>query len=180
MRFRDEIARTGATTPLGYDLRANVGRSYRRGVEFDAAWLVTPTLDIGVTASASRNRIAEYRDAGSGGTYRNVEPILTPTFQAGHRVTWQVADGMRLSADGRCQGRSFLAPLGDTRLTAAAFYVLDGGIALALGGRTLSITGRNLLDRRAYPSGDVSGGAPRYFILAPRSVDLSVWIPLAG
>ena len=25
MRFRDEIARTGATTPLGYDIRANVG-----------------------------------------------------------------------------------------------------------------------------------------------------------
>lgn len=180
MQFRDEIARTGATTPLGYDLRANVGRSYRRGVELDASWLVAPTLDIGVTASMSRNRIEAYRDEGTGVTYRNVEPILTPAFQAGHRVTWRATGALRLSADGRYQGRTFLAPIGDVRLTTPAFYVLDGGIALELGDHTLSLTGRNLLDRRAYPSGDVSDGEPRYFILAPRSVDLSVRIPLAG
>jgi len=41
---------------------------------------------------------------------------------------------------------------------------------------TLSVHGRNLLERRAYPSGDVSGGVPRYFILAPRSVDLTLTI----
>ena len=41
--------------------------------------------------------------------------------------------------------------------------------------RALTIQGRNLLDRRAYPSGDVSGsGVPRYYILAPRSVDATV------
>ena len=43
MQFRDEIARTGATTPLGYDIRANVGRSYRRGVEVDALFALTRT-----------------------------------------------------------------------------------------------------------------------------------------
>ena len=32
MHLRDEIARTGATTPLGYDIRANVGKSYRREI----------------------------------------------------------------------------------------------------------------------------------------------------
>jgi hypothetical protein len=38
--------------------------------------------------------------------------------------------------------------------------------------------GRNLLDRRAYPTGDVSGsGVPRYIILAPRSVDVTVRLP---
>jgi len=179
MRFRDEIARTGATTPLGYDLRANVGRSYRRGAELDASWLVTPTVDIGVIASASRNRIEVYRDEGTGDTYRNVEPILTPAFQVGHRLTWQVTRPVRLHADGRYQGRTFLAPVGDARLTTPAFYVLDAGMTLDLGGRTLLLTGRNLLDRRAYPSGDVSGGEPRYFILAPRSVDLAVRLPLA-
>jgi iron complex outermembrane receptor protein len=177
MRFRDEIARTGATTPLGYDIRANVGRSYRRGVELDGAWAVSPALDVGLTAAVSRNRIASYTDEATQTTYANVEPILTPQFVGGHRLTWRAAPWLALTGDGRYQARSFLAPTGDARLTAPPFYVLDGGATLTLRGRTLLVAGRNLLDRRAYPSGDVSGGVPRYFILAPRSVDATVRVP---
>jgi iron complex outermembrane receptor protein len=176
MGFRDEIARTGATTPLGYDIRANVGRSYRRGVELDASWAVTPALDLGATAAVSRNRIAAYTDEATGRTYQDVEPILTPAFVGSHRLTWRVGPLLALTADGRYQARSFLAPTGDARLTAPPFYVLDGGASITIPGRrALQIQGRNLLDRRAYPSGDVSGGGvPRYYILAPRSVDATV------
>ena len=188
MRFRDEIARTGGTTPLGYDLRANVGRSYRRGVEADVQWAISPTVDVGLTAAASHNRIARYTDEATGTVYRDVEPILTPAFVGGHRATWRPASWLSLNADGRYQSRSFLAPTGDERLTAPAFYVLDGGVTLFANrgvdappwrnGLTVTVTGRNLLDRHAYPTGDVSGsGVPRYIILAPRSVDATVRIP---
>ena len=179
MRFRDEIARTGATTPLGYDLRANVGHSYRRGVELDATWTVAPALDVGATAAVSRDRIAEYRDEASGRTYHDVAPILTPAFLGGHRLTWRAAPWAVLTADGRYQARSFLAPTGDARLTAPPFYVLDGGVTLGTGARRVLVQSRNLLDRRAYPSGDVSGsGVPRYYILAPRSLDVTVRVGL--
>lgn len=175
MRFRDEIARTGATTPLGYDLRANVGKSYRRGLELDGSWLVTPAFDVGATVALNRSRIARYRDEATGAEYTDVPPILTPAFVGGHRLTWRATRGLTLTADGRYQSRSYLAPTGDARLTAPPFYVLDGGAALTFGGRTLAIQARNLLDRHAYPTGDVSGdGIPRYIILAPRSVDVTV------
>ena len=52
--------------------------------------------------------------------------------------------------------------------------MLDGGLRYEMGTTTLNVYGRNLLNRHAYPSGDVSGGVPRYFILAPASVDVSV------
>ncbi len=179
MRFRDEIARTGATTPLGYDIRANVGRSYRRGVELDGSWTVTSSLDLGMSAAVSRNRIVAYHDEASGMTFRDVDPILTPTVVASHRLTWHAAPRVSFTADGRYQGRTFLAPTGDDRLTTPGFYVLDGGVTIAVGGRTLLVQGRNLLDRRAYPSGDVSSdGEARYFILAPRSVDVTLRIRL--
>jgi iron complex outermembrane receptor protein len=188
MRFRDEIARTGATTPLGYDIRANVGRSYRRGIEADLQWSLSPEFDVGLTAATSRNRIASYRDEAAGTIYRDVEPILTPAFIGGHRATWRPASWLAINADGRYQSRSFLAPTGDDRLTAAAFYMLDGGLTF-LGDRasdatwwrnrlTVTVTARNLLDRHAYPTGDVSGdGVPRYIILAPRSADVTVRVP---
>ena len=177
MRFRDEIARTGATTPLGYDIRANVGKSYRRGVELDAAFALTSRLDYGTSLTVSRNRIESYTDEGTGITYRDVEPILTPAFLAVQQLTWRVSPRFSLTADSRYQGMSYLAPRGDTRLTSPAFHVLDGGVRYTTGAVTVAMYGRNLLDRRAYPSGDVSSdGTPRYFVLAPRSIDVTLRI----
>jgi iron complex outermembrane receptor protein len=175
MRFRDEIARTGATTPLGYDIRANVGRSYRRGLELDANIALAPRLDLGTSVTMSRNRIGAYRDEGTGITYRDVEPILTPAFLASQQLTWRASSRLTLTADSRYQGRSYLAPRGDERLTSPPFHVLDGGARFELGTTTLVVYGRNLLNRRAYPSGDVSSdGTPRYFILAPTSLDVTI------
>jgi iron complex outermembrane receptor protein len=178
MRFRDEIARTGATTPLGYDIRANVGRSYRRGIEVDASWSVTASVDAGASVAVSRNRIEAYVDEGTGTTYRDVDPILTPSFLASHRLTWRAVPWLTFTADGRYQGRTFLAPTGDPDLVTPPFYALDGAAVLEFGGRTVHVQGRNLLDRFALPSGDVSGGVARYFILAPRSLDVSIRLPL--
>jgi iron complex outermembrane recepter protein len=175
MRFRDEIARTGATTPLGYDIRANVGKSYRRGLELDATYSLTRALDYGTSLTLSRNRIEAYMDEGTGTTYRDVEPILTPAFLLSQQVTWRASPRLSLTADSRYQGLSYLAPRGDTRLTSPAFHVLDAGARYALGSATVAIYGRNLFNRRAYPSGDVaSDGTPRFFILAPRSFDITL------
>lgn len=175
MRFRDEIARTGATTPLGYDIRGNVGRSYRRGVELDAAYAISSAVDLRSSVTVSRNRIESFTDEGTGITYRDVEPVLTPAFLAYNQLTWRVTGTLTLTADSRYQGLSYLAPRGDERLTSPAFHALDAGARYVLGDLTVALYGRNLLNRRAYPSGDVSGeGTPRYFILAPRSVDVSL------
>jgi iron complex outermembrane receptor protein len=178
MRFRDEIARTGATTPLGYDIRANVGRSYRRGVEMEGAWTPVPSVEIAGAVATSRNRIRSYRDEAAGVTYRDVPPILTPGLLASHRITWRAAPWLVIGGDGRYQGRTFLAPTGNVAQTTPPFYVLDGTLTLSLGQRTLLVQGRNLLGRRAFPSGDVTAdGVARFFILAPRSVDVAVrWV----
>jgi iron complex outermembrane receptor protein len=177
MRFRDEIARTGATTPLGYDIRANVGRSYRRGVEVEALLSLSRSLDLASSMTVSRNRIEEYRDEQTSITYRDVEPILTPAFLVSQQLTWRATAALTLTADSRYQGSSYLAPTGDERLTSPAFHVLDAGVRYRFGSTTIGAYGRNLVNRRAFPSGDVgSDGEPRYFILAPRSLDLTVTI----
>ena len=175
MRFRDEIARTGATTPLGYDIRANVGKSYRRGIELDGVLALAPNLEYGTSLTVSRNRIDSYTDEGTGVTYRDVEPILTPALLLGQQLTWRATPRLSLTADSRYQGLSYLAPKGDERLTSPAFHVLDGGARYAFGSTTFAVYGRNLLNRPAYTSGDVSSdGTPRYFILAPRSLDVTL------
>jgi iron complex outermembrane receptor protein len=174
MEFRDEIALVGLTTPLGYDVRRNVGRSYRRGVELEATWTPTAPLTLATTAALSRNRIAAYRDEASDTEYRDVPTALTPSLVAGQQVSWRAARAVTLTADGRYQSRQYLDPTGDRARTAPAFFVLDGGTLFHVGRHELLVQGRNLLDRFALTSGDISSrGVPRYFVLAPRSLEVT-------
>ena len=175
MDFRDEIALTGLATPLGYDVRRNVGRSYRRGVEVEASWQPLPALALGGTAALSRNRVRTLGD----GTPTDVPTVLSPSLIAGQQLTWRVARPVSLTLDGRYQSRQYLDPTGDRVRTASAYYVLDGGARFMIGGQELLVQGRNLLDRLAYPSGNVSSrGVPRYFVLAPRSVEVTARLRL--
>src|SRR4029434_5357702 len=109
------------------------GRSCRRGIELETLFSLTRTLDLGASMTVSRNRIDSYTDEGTGITYTDVEPILTPTFLASQQLTWRASTRMTLTADSRYQGLSYLAPFGDDRLTSPAFFVLDGGIRYELG-----------------------------------------------
>lgn len=178
MRFHDEIALTGRTTPLGYDIRTNVPSSVRRGVEVEGRYAVTPALAVGGSFARSDNRIDVYRDEATGTSYFDVPPTLTPAVTSIQQVTWRAAPWLTLTGDGRYQGRQFLAPTGDPRLTTPPFFVLAGGATFRAAGRELLVEGRNLLDRRAYPSGDVSGdGVARYYILAPRNVAATLRLP---
>ncbi len=174
MEFRDEIALVGLTTPLGYDVRRNVGRSYRRGVELEAAWRPEGPLALATSAALSRNRIRTYRDEATGTEYRDVPTALTPSLVANQQATWRVGPALSLTIDGRYQSRQYLDPTGDLARSAPAFFVLDGGAVVRVGRHELLVQGRNLLDRFALTSGDVSSrGVPRYFILAPRHVEVN-------
>ena len=91
MEFRNEIASTGELSDIGLLLRRNVDRSYRRGIELDAAWQVAPALRSKTNANFSRNRIDEWTQffdvydvegnyVGSRPVhYEDVEPLLTPS-----------------------------------------------------------------------------------------------------
>lgn len=181
MRFRDEIALTGRTTPLGYGLRTNVPSSVRRGLELEGHYDVTSTFALGGSFARSHNRIARYTDEATGTVYADVRPTLTPDVASTQQLTWRAAPWLTLTGDGRYQGRTFLAPTGDARLTTPPFFVLAGGATFRVAGRDLLVEGRNLLDRRAYPSGDVSGdGVARYYILAPRSIAATLRLGFGG
>lgn len=120
MEFRDEIALTGEQSPIGYDLRRNVDRSYRRGVELEGTWQALPSLRLRASANLSRNRIRTwtqfydvYDPSGNvlgkeSRTYSNVEPLLTPEVTANLGVDWSPTPWVTLGALGRYVNASFL------------------------------------------------------------------------
>jgi outer membrane receptor protein involved in Fe transport len=130
-------------------------------------------LTLAATLAASHNRVRSWHDAESGRTYRDVPPVLTPALVAGQQLTWRVHRAVALTADGRYQSRQQLDLSAARMRSAPAFFVLDGGARVQVRRHALLVQGRNLLDRLAFTAGDVSDGVPRYFVLAPRSVEVT-------
>jgi len=173
MRFRNEITPVGELSYIGLPLRKNVRASYRRGLEADVTWRPRSSITASANATLSRNRIAEYTDDASGETYRDVEPLLTPTVLVNHAVDWQMVSSLSLSVSGRYVGRSFLANTGDERFTTPSAYLLDAGLAWHRGRHELSLQVMNVGSTRFYAAGYTDGTSPYYFVTAPRAVFLT-------
>ncbi|MGH7177340.1 MAG: TonB-dependent receptor domain-containing protein, partial [Tepidisphaeraceae bacterium] len=106
MRFRNEITPIGELSYIGLPLRKNVRSSYRQGVELEAAHRAGSAARFGASANAAlmRSRIAEYTDDATALTFRDVEPLLTPSFVANHRLSFAPHRATSLKIEGRYVG----------------------------------------------------------------------------
>jgi iron complex outermembrane receptor protein len=167
MEFRNEIAATGEQSEIGTTLRKNVDRSFRRGIELDAAWQATSTLRLRTVANLSRNRIRdwtqfvdvydeEFNWTGSRAeTYRDVEPLLTPSVVLSQGLDFTPNARFSSGVVGRYVGRSYLDNTNDERTDAPAYFVADANLSYAVTGwARVSLQVNNVLDNdRIRPSG---------------------------
>jgi iron complex outermembrane receptor protein len=177
MDFRNEIARLGALSPLGAELRSNVGASVRQGVEFDIRARATDRVTLATIGSVSHNRIREFVDNTGGGTSvvrRNVPPLLAPAVTGTQRIDWRVSRWLDVGGEARYQGESFLRNDGNTDLVLPAYWILDAMVRVPLGRNDITLRGTNLGNSTRFGSGYAVDGVPNYFILTPRSVFLTV------
>lgn len=167
MEFHHEIASTGELSDIGLLLRKNVDRSYRRGIELEASWQATPALRFRGNATLSHNRISKwtqffdvYDAAGNftGSTpltFRDVNPVLTPSVIVNQSVDWSPASRLTFGATGRYVGKSYLDNTNDGSLTTPSFATLDVSSSYDLGaGTRLRLQVNNVFDnKRVFPSG---------------------------
>ncbi|MBX7120120.1 MAG: TonB-dependent receptor [Gemmatimonadaceae bacterium] len=169
MRFADEIAPIGALTLNGTQLRRNVGRTTRTGVELEGS------ADPGFQLTVSGNlmlldaRIARYTDEASGTTYRDVPPLLTPRVIGNLQLVRHQGDG-ELSLGVRHIGRSQLANDGNAALVTPAFTTVEFGTLIPFLGNLIRVQVQNLLDARGYASGYTDGTTRYLFPVAGRTI----------
>ncbi len=185
MQFVNEIAAIGEVSELGFDLRKNVDRSYRRGFEADVAWQASRAVTLTSTVSITDARIREYRDDASQQTYHNVTPLLTPKLVSNHGLRAELASWMSLDVDGRYVSRMMLTNTNDARFTVPASWYADVGATFRVGRQSLLVQVRNLFDGTiytgGYPDAAANSGAPGamesyYFPLAPRNISVNARI----
>lgn len=182
MQFHNEIAPIGQISELGYELRKNVARSVRRGVEADVAWQALPRLAVIATASVTDARIADYTDDATGQSYHDVTTVMTPKLVFGHGIRAALTDWLSLDLDGRYTSRMMLTNTNDPRFVVPASWYADGALTFSVGRQSVLVAVRNLFDNRVFTGGypgplsdssDPNAMEPYYYMLAPRNITVS-------
>jgi iron complex outermembrane receptor protein len=170
MEFRNEIAATGELSDIGLPLRRNVDRSFRRGIEIDAQWQVTPALRMHGNANLSRNRIHRWI------TYSNVNPLLTPNVLVNQAIDYFPTRRWSIGAVGRYVGKSYLDNTNDEALTTPSFFLVDAHASVnALPSSRLTLQVNNAFNRkRVFPSGYSYLGTRYFYPQATRNVVVSL------
>lgn len=138
MDYRDQLVLDGRINDVGAYIRTNVPRSYRAGIEIEAAAQIGEYLTLSGNAAFSRNKVqefVEYRDNwDSGGQdairHENTDLAFSPPVVARAEATWAILPAgkthqLTVSLAGKYVGKQFLDNTGNDATSLPAYFFSD-------------------------------------------------------
>ena len=175
MRFENEIAPIGQSIPEGFiQLRKNIPRSYRRGIELVGEYAISPALSLSGTGTYMQSSISEYVPEGDERVYRDVQPLVSPRWIINSALTYRYVELLEIALSARYVSQSYLEPTNQPDLVIPEYFLMDARASVNfLKKHTFSLHVNNLLNRSYFTFGQpvVYEGAvvPSYFAQAPRN-----------
>ncbi len=178
MDFRNKIEPIGERL-IWVQLRKNVPRSYRRGIELEGKWEIGNGFYTSGMFSLLDARIKEYDPDNDGQNivYRNVRPSLTPGVLASLQAGKHLGQKAALSFTGRYTGKMYIEPTNKANMTVPASFVLDArALFRPFRHLELSLAAGNIFNALYYHYGEIGyyegEEVPAYFVEAPRHFNL--------
>lgn len=175
MQYTDQLVQTGAIDNAGYPIRANVGNSYRTGVELSGVVKLAErwTWNANVTWSINQNKDYVVFE-NNVPVMRNTTIILSPGLIAGSQLAWRPFAGFETAWLSKYVGSQFLDNTENTSARLSAYWINDLRISYEIAPKgfraiTWSLLVNNILDVAYSSNGYSYGGAAYYFPQAGRN-----------
>jgi iron complex outermembrane recepter protein len=175
MNYTDQLVLTGALNSVGSPIRANVGKSYRTGIEASALVRLSSrwSWNLNATWSVNKNRdfVVEQNNAL---VAKNTPIILSPGLIAGSQMTYSLFKNFQLTWLTKHVGKQYLDNTETERLTLAAYLINDLRLnyqILPKGMKEieLSFLVNNIFDVKYSSNGAVYGSMAYYYPQAGRN-----------
>lgn len=168
MEYRDMLLETGELSSSGYAIKDNVDKSYRRGVEFTAAWQPINALTLSGNATVSTNKILNYKKfydvydnmddwhlvGQQTEEFKKVTMLLSPSFTAAGSASWTLIKNTVLSVDAKYVGKQYWDNTQNADRCIPAYWVANASLSheftLGPGTLGLGIYVNNLLGKKYY------------------------------
>lgn len=143
MEYWDMLLETGRINEVGYQVKDNVSRAYRRGVELSLSWKPLRWLDVAANTTLSLNRVLDW--TGWTDVYDNpddwnwlrqessfharTEMLMSPPVIAMLRLGFNPWRTLELSLDGKYVARQYLDSTGSPDRRVPGYYVCNASAA---------------------------------------------------
>jgi iron complex outermembrane receptor protein len=177
MNYTDQLVLTGRLDNVGSPVRANVGKSYRTGIELSGAIRISDQLmwNANVTWSSNKNRdyVIDEADLTK---KKNTSIILSPDWIGGSQLEWKAFPQFQAYLMSKYVGKQYLDNTENDHLTLDPYFINDLRLTYSLTpkGMTsldLSVLMNNIFDVAYSSNGATYGdGVAYYFPQAGRSL----------
>ena len=162
MEYKDMLLETGRLSASGYAIKENVGRGWRRGLEFAAAWSPAAWLRMDGNLTLSTNRLRSFtaylENWVDGGykeeVYTDTPMLLSPSVVGMARLELDPFHGWPLTLSGKYVGKQYWDNTGNADRCIPSFFVTDLSLShsfpLPAGSFGVSLYVNNLLNRAYY------------------------------
>jgi iron complex outermembrane receptor protein len=127
MNYTDQLVLTGGINDVGAPIRANVGKSYRTGLELSGTINLTEKIswNANVTWSVNKNKNYAVFDENNNSTIKNTTIILSPSWIAGSQLSWKAVENFQATLLSKYVGKQYLDNTQDERVTLSDYFIND-------------------------------------------------------
>jgi iron complex outermembrane receptor protein len=175
MNYTNQLVLTGQINNVGSPIRANVGKSYRTGIEVAGTVRLLDKLswNLNVTKSVNKNVDYAYNDADVTAK-KNTTIILSPSWIAGSQLTWNAFKNFQGTLLTKYVGKQYLDNTQNESLTLPHYTINDIRLMYTLHPKGVKEIGLSVLLNNIFgvdyaSNGYSYGGTPYYYPQAGRN-----------
>ena len=127
MIYEDQLVLTGQRDINGYEIRRNIGESYRVGIEFDSSIKITNKLNIETNFSFSENKNKDFYSTFDGNlkNYGNTDLAYSPNLIANNIINFNPNKKVLISLRSKYVGEQFFAQTNSPISKLESFFIND-------------------------------------------------------
>lgn len=170
MNYTDQLVLTGAVSDTGYPIRANVGKSYRTGIELSGSFRFSQKVNwnANITWSVNKNQDFVVVDENNVPSSQSTTIILSPSWIAGSQLMWKPIENFQATLLTKYVGKQFLDNSENEELTMNDYLISDIRLSYQIQtnvvkGIDLGLLVNNVFDTDYSNNGYGYGGTPYYF-----------------
>ena len=168
MNYTDQLVLTGKLDNVGNPIRANVGKSYRTGVEVSGLIKFFDQLGWNANVSVSINKNRDYVINPENGKSKDTDIILSPNVIAGSQLAWNAFPGFQATLLTKFVGKQYLDNTQTESLTLDSYLVNDVRLSYTLRPKNIraldfSLLINNILDEQYESNGATYGDGVAYY-----------------
>ncbi len=170
MNYSDQLVLTGAISDVGAPIRANIGKSYRTGIEVSGTLNFSEKINWTANATWSVNKNKDYTwvDVDNNSVKRNTTIILSPSWVGGSQIRWKPFDRFETNFLTKYVGKQFLDNTEDSGVALDAYLVNDLRLSYQFMPKNMRVVElgfliNNIFDVKYSSNGYGYGGVPYFY-----------------